>query len=936
MYRLLADLVLNRTAAAVIVVGTLLLGAVCLVLSGDITQDDDVLAFLPEGNSDIETFQNINDSFGGLDVALVGIETDDVFEPAFLTSLKQLSNDIREAGGVERVLSLTSVDDFTEDPMGGIITAELVDSIPDNDADMAALRTKVMSRDHVVGTMISKDGTAVLLYVFASANAETRALAVRTQDLVTAAFPNKKIYWGGAPFVSTYIFDITQADMARLTPWAVLAIVAIILVSFRDFAGSMLALVTTSMGILVSRAAMATLDVSFNIVLSAMPVILFAVGSAYSIHMLSRYYANAGPDADEAARIAALRRTMIETAPVVVAAGLTTVAGLGSFVTMDIAPMRTFGTFTALGIFTTLVLSITFVPACVRLYPLKGWQEGEGIVELGMVQITAWARRSAIPVGLVLLLVSFGGAFYVGQVDTRMDQSAFFSEDSPPDQAQKFLDGHFGGSQFLQIQVQGDVGTPEVLREIRQLADELSLLPHVTSVNHVADVVATVNHAMDGIRRVPDQNNQVGLLYGFLAGKASVRQLVTDERTSALLHVKIGSNKADVLDEVLASAQALVAAHPTTWVSAKRSDERVRDKQRGQVVLQILATAQLYGVPLEADPAAVDAAIDVEVPPLPLEPIRRELYKFLTSEECFVALTPAQAKRVAEVSVDLGADFDEVVWTEALTTLFNEPDFLDEPTDELAMMVDDVVLSAGVPLEDLYTRALASQRGQAILAKLDARLPEGGKGERYQARVAAALLDLDAPTALIRSTNPDASTLSWTVSGLPVMYNGLSKSVQTNQTTSLGMALGLVLVIMTVLFRSPTAGLLATAPTAVTLLVVYGGMGVLGIHLDIGTSMLGSIIIGAGVDYAVHLMAAWRGADVDAALKHAVLHTAPAIWTNALMVAAGFFILTLGDAKPLQNVGGLTAVAMLVAAVATFAAIPVLARRADYGDRLAG
>ena len=115
-----------------------------------------------------------------------------------------------------------------------------------------------------------------------------------------------------------------------------------------------------------------------------------------------------------------------------------------------------------------------------------------------------------------------------------------------------------------------------------------------------------------------------------------------------------------------------------------------------------------------------------------------------------------------------------------------------------------------------------------------------------------------------------------------------------------------------------------------------GGMGVLGIHLDIGTSMLGSIIIGAGVDYAVHLMAAWRGADVDAALKHAVLHTAPAIWTNALMVAAGFFILTLGDAKPLQNVGGLTAVAMLVAAVATFAAIPVLARRADYGDRLAG
>ena len=94
------------------------------------------------------------------------------------------------------------------------------------------------------------------------------------------------------------------------------------------------------------------------------------------------------------------------------------------------------------------------------------------------------------------------------------------------------------------------------------------------------------------------------------------------------------------------------------------------------------------------------------------------------------------------------------------------------------------------------------------------------------------------------------------------------------------------------------------------------------------------IIIGAGVDYAVHLMAAWKGDDVVTALHHAVLHTGPAIWTNALMVAAGFFILTLGEAKPLQNVGGLTSAAMLVAAVATFVAIPLFARRHDYGTRL--
>jgi predicted RND superfamily exporter protein len=48
------------------------------------------------------------------------------------------------------------------------------------------------------------------------------------------------------------------------------------------------------------------------------------------------------------------------------------------------------------------------------------------------------------------------------------------------------------------------------------------------------------------------------------------------------------------------------------------------------------------------------------------------------------------------------------------------------------------------------------------------------------------------------------------------------------------------------------------------------------------------------------------------------------------MVAMGFYVLTLGDARPLRNVGGLTAVAMIVAALATFVVIPVLANRRRY------
>ena len=118
-----------------------------------------------------------------------------------------------------------------------------------------------------------------------------------------------------------------------------------------------------------------------------------------------------------------------------------------------------------------------------------------------------------------------------------------------------------------------------------------------------------------------------------------------------------------------------------------------------------------------------------------------------------------------------------------------------------------------------------------------------------------------------------------------------------------------------------------------TLLVIYGGMGIVGLRLDVGTSMLASLIIGAGDDYAVQYLWSWsvsEKASLAKAAWAASIENGAGVWTNALMVATGFFVLTLGEARPLQNVGGLTACAMLAAAFSTFVMCPLLARRRHY------
>ena len=116
-------------------------------------------------------------------------------------------------------------------------------------------------------------------------------------------------------------------------------------------------LVSTGIGILVSRACMVVADVPLNIVLGSMPIILFAVGSAYGSHPESMQCPCTGD------RLSGGRPPTIEgTGPVVLTAGLTTAVGLLSFVA-DIEPLH-FGVFTAIGIVAALVLSSHSYPRC--------------------------------------------------------------------------------------------------------------------------------------------------------------------------------------------------------------------------------------------------------------------------------------------------------------------------------------------------------------------------------------------------------------------------------------------------------------------------------------------------------------------------------------------------------------------------------------------
>jgi hypothetical protein len=118
-------------------------------------------------------------------------------------------------------------------------------------------------------------------------------------------------------------------------------------------------------------------------------------------------------------------------------------------------------------------------------------------------------------------------------------------------------------------------------------------------------------------------------------------------------------------------------------------------------------------------------------------------------------------------------------------------------------------------------------------------------------------------------------------------------------------------------------------PILATLIILFGAMGLLGIPLDVATVLVGSVSIGIGIDYGIHMMNEVNhrnrnGHSLHESASDAILTTGRPIIINLLAIALGFLVLTLSDLVPLQRFGLLIAITMVTSGAAALTLLPAI------------
>jgi predicted RND superfamily exporter protein/outer membrane lipoprotein-sorting protein len=139
-----------------------------------------------------------------------------------------------------------------------------------------------------------------------------------------------------------------------------------------------------------------------------------------------------------------------------------------------------------------------------------------------------------------------------------------------------------------------------------------------------------------------------------------------------------------------------------------------------------------------------------------------------------------------------------------------------------------------------------------------------------------------------------------------------------------------ILAITALVFRSLVGGLLVLVPLLLAVLVNFGLMGLAGIRLSIGTSLISAMAVGIGADYAIYLIYRYReelGRERDeaAALRVTLATAGKAILFVASAVAGGYGVLLFSYGYYIHMwFAILIASAMLVSSLGALTLLPAL------------
>lgn len=506
--------------------------------------NSDILKSLPEDDKNAKLLKEIGRNFGGQNIGLLIVETDNVYNTASIEHIASLTESLAEIDGINSVSSVTNIINIKGDDFG-LEVGQLVDpyDLPTTPEDFEVLRQNILNNKLYKGSIISEDETSALIMFYLDEEAIVKDVASDVIEVSNGLNLPENLYYAGSPMLVSYISDLMRKDLVTLLPIAFLVIALTLFFSFRSLSGVLLPLISSLVAIIWTLGSIALLGFNMTMISNNIPIILLAVGSAYSIHVVNKINLEDADSYEEK-----IRNGLSSVTIPVILAGITTAIGFISFIFGAYLDMVVeFGIFTSLGTLYSCILALVLVPALLALGSKKNDTIKKArspkfkLLEDFSLQLAKFVSQKPKALFLIWMALIVAGIAGIFSIERSVNIQDYFKPGNPARKAEQIMMDKFGGTKPVFMLFEGEILDPVVLIKMKEAAEFMEQSPDINSTLSVADLIAELNFAITGQRTIPEDPDQIQQLWFFLEGNETLERLVNPDLTQAIIISKFKS-----------------------------------------------------------------------------------------------------------------------------------------------------------------------------------------------------------------------------------------------------------------------------------------------------------------------------------------------------------------------------------------------------------
>lgn len=878
--------------------------------------EDDITKYISEDDPDIKFYGEVMDKFGGsqMNVSMISLEYEDLFTLENLERIKSITERLEAAPFVKSVNSFLNMPKIITTDVG-LEVKDLVEVFPKNDEEAKELKLSLLNDKLVKGKFISEDGNVALLMVESVKDIEDEKLIAELENIIEPLKGQTlQVHYFGMPFIMAEMSEGSWKTM-RLGIIAALTVLFILFFCFRSVRGVLLPLAVALLSSIWVMGFVASIGRSATMMISAIPVLMISLATAYGIHFISRYYEerhNLDP-------VKAVNMTIRNIFVPILMSALTTMAGFLSLTAAIVRPMTEFGFFTTLGIFFAFVLATFLLGSFFTIFPPPkihkkfSHKSNDVVTRLlrRLSQLILKEKKIVLITILIIVIISVG---FSTRVKTESSIESRMGAGSNIVKIMNYFNEKFGGTDFLYVYTESNnVKNPYVLRQMKKIGDYSGQFDTFGEPSSITDFLTQLNDAMENKNIIPASEQKIDNLWFFAGDNEYISTMIGDNNEDTLLQISTKEMTSSSLDYAITEMYKFIEKIPKK-VRAIKFSEIEEDEQ--SEYYQKLAE--------EIISSLVAKNIEIENP----ERLKEEFIKIAgTPNSEFEKDSKEFVEEILKVSSleieDLGIASTDLfpILTNYIKEKGSQDDLLKELMENLTLPEDDAIyLLDGLEV----SKKIVQDREKVRFAQSETERLIGKNLADEEKDILWYLLDEE---IYVPDDNGDIE-VSFTLTGIPVISDKINTSLFRGQAKSIIAAFIAVSLMLMIQFGSLILGLFAMIPITLTIVTAFGIMGLLSIDLNIGTIMVASIAIGAGIDYTIHYISRYKNelkkrSKIEA-MKITLTGTGRAIVFNSVSVAAGVFVLGFSEIQMMAVFGKLIGSVMLLSVIYTLTLLPIL------------